>query len=55
MQSELVGINMRDDFQMKFTHEVVLKYKSEFETFPEYESNNNRLQYFVINMDVYDR
>jgi hypothetical protein len=48
-ESELVGINMRDDFQMEFTHAVVLKYKSEFDTFPEYESNNNRLQYFMIN------
>lgn len=48
-ESELVGIDMRDDFQMEFTHAVVLKYKSEFDTFPKYESNNNQLQYYLIN------
>ncbi len=32
--SELVGIAMNDEFQLSFTNDVILKYKSEFLSLP---------------------
>jgi hypothetical protein len=46
--SELVGIVMNDEFQLSFTHDVILKYKSEFLSFPT-QSNGNPCNYYLVN------
>lgn len=47
-ESELFGISMNDDWQLKFTNDVILKYKSEFLSFP-IETKNNSSQYHIVN------
>jgi len=46
--SELVGIAMNDDFQLRFTNDVILKYKSEFLSFPIH-SSGNTCHYHLVN------
>jgi hypothetical protein len=46
--SELIGIAMNDEFQLHFTNDVILKYKSEFLFFPTDLSSNSQ-QYHLVN------
>jgi hypothetical protein len=46
--SELVGINMNDEFQLRFTNDVLLKYKAEFLSFPIH-STGNSCSYHLVN------
>lgn len=46
--SELIGIAMNDKFQLCFTNDVILKYKSEFVSFPIH-SSGNPCHYYLVN------
>ena len=46
--SELVGINMNDEFQLRFTENVILKYKTEFLSFPLYPADSSG-NYYLVN------
>ena len=45
--SRLLGIDMRDEAQLLFTREIILKYKSEFDAFPADAALNHRGFYLV--------